>query len=452
MSSHTARMSALFPGLERRKAIWAIALPIMGGMISQNVLNLVDIGMVGHLGDTALAATGIGSFTNYLAISFIIGLSAGVQALAARRLGQERHTETAVPLNGGLLLALVIGIPLCAVVYVAVPYFYPFLSDDPAVIGQGVPYLQVRLLSMVAVGMNFSFRGYWSAIHMTGLYLRTLLVMHSINIFLNWVLIFGKLGAPELGVLGAGLATTISLYIGTALYFFFALRHARDKGFLHGIPDAGILWQQFKLSLPASLQQLFFSAGLVTLVWIIAQIGTAEVAAVNVLMTFHITAVLPAFAVALAATTLVGNALGRGDTEDAALWGWNAAALALIYGILLSVLLIPFADLLLGVFLTNPDTRALAYWPLVLWAVVIGLDTSGMVLMNALIGAGDTRRSMWISVIAQWIFFLPAAYVAGPLLGFGLLGVWIVNGVYRAGQAVVCVQQWKKRRWAGIEV
>jgi Na+-driven multidrug efflux pump len=169
-------------------------------------------------------------------------------------------------------------------------------------------------------------------------------------------------------------------------------------------------------------------------------------------MTFHITAVLPAFAVALAATTLVGNSLGRGDTEDAALWGWNAAALALIYGILLSLLLIPFADLLLGVFLTNPDTRALAYWPLVLWAVVIGLDTSGMVLMNALIGAGDTRRSMWISVIAQWVFFLPAAYVAGPLLGFGLLGVWIVNGVYRAGQAAVCVLQWRKRHWAGIEV
>ena len=452
MSSRAARWFTFFPGPDRRKSIWAIALPIMGGMISQNVLNLVDIGMVGHLGDTALAATGIGSFTNYLAISFIIGLSAGVQALAARRLGEERHTETAMPLNGGLLLALLIGIPLCAVVYFAVPYFYPLLSEDPAVIEQGTPYLQVRLLSMVAVGMNFSFRGYWSAIHMTGLYLRTLLVMHSINIFLNWVLIFGKLGAPELGVLGAGLATTISLYIGTALYFFFALRHARDKGFLHGIPKADVLWQQFKLSLPASLQQLFFSAGLVTLVWIVAQIGTAEVAAVNVLMTFHITAVLPAFAVALAATTLVGNALGRKDTEDAALWGWNAAALALIYGILLSLLLIPFADLLLGVFLTNPDTRALAYWPLVLWAVAIGLDTSGMVLMNALIGAGDTRRSMWISVIAQWIFFLPAAYVAGPLLGFGLLGVWVVNGVYRAGQAVVCVQQWKKRRWAGIEV
>ena len=452
MINALSRIQTVWPDRGRRKSIWAIALPIMGGMMSQNILNLVDIGMVGHLGDTALAATGIGSFSNYLAISFIIGLSAGVQALAARRLGEGRHSETAIPLNGGLILSLIIGAPLCALLYMAIPSAYSFLSDDPEVITQGVPYLQVRILSMVAVGMNFSFRGYLSAIHMTGLYLKTLLIMHTINIFLNWVLIYGNLGAPEMGVQGAGLATTISLYIGTALYFFFAWRHAQDKGFLHRLPSRSTLWQQFKLSLPSSLQQLFFSAGLVTLIWIMSQIGTAEVAAVNVLMTFHITAILPAFGLALAATTMVGNALGRGDTDDAAMWGWNVTALALVYGVSLSLVLIPLADPLLGVFLINPETRQLAYLPMILWALAIGFDTAGMVLMNSLIGAGDTRRSMWISVIAQWGFFLPFAYIAGPVLGFGLIGVWVVNAIYRSGQAVVCAQHWAGRHWAGIKL
>jgi putative MATE family efflux protein len=442
----------MFPDRERRKLVWGIALPIMGGMMSQNILNLVDIGMVGRLGDAALAATGIGSFTNYLAISFIIGLSAGVQALAARRLGEERHSETAIPLNGGLLLALLMGIPLCLVLIAATPCAFNFLTDDPAVRELGTPYLQVRIASMVAVGMNFSFRGYWSAIHMTGVYLRTLLIMHAINIFLNWVLIFGNLGAPELGVFGAGLATTISLYIGTALYFFFAFRHAVDKGFLHGMPSRSTLWQQFRLSLPSSMQQLFFSAGLVTLVWIIGQIGTAEVAAVNVLMTFHITAILPAFGVALAATTLVGNALGRDDVEDAERWGWNCAAMTFIYGIALSLLLIPLAEPLLGIFLTNPETRRLAHLPMILWASVIAFDTAGMVLMNALIGAGDTRRSMWISEIWQWAFFLPLAFVVGPVLGLGLIGVWILNGVYRAAQAVNCATQWAGRKWTHVKI
>ncbi len=91
MPSLLTRGAFLFPDRDRRRRVWAIALPIMGGMMSQNVLNLVDIGMVGRLGDSALAATGIGSFSNYLAISFIIGLSAGVQALAARRLGEGRE-------------------------------------------------------------------------------------------------------------------------------------------------------------------------------------------------------------------------------------------------------------------------------------------------------------------------------------------------------------------------
>jgi putative MATE family efflux protein len=452
MNATAARFVQLFPDRTRRKSIWMIALPIMGGMMSQNVLNLVDIGMVGRLGDAALAATGIGGFANYLAISFIIGLSAGVQALAARRLGEGRETETAVSLNGGLILSLILGVPACIALYLLTPHAFHFLSDDPQVGGLGVPYLQVRLLGMIAVGMNFSFRGYWSAIHMTGIYLRTLLIMHTINIFLNWVLIFGNLGAPELGVYGAGLATTISLYIGTFLYFWFAWRHARGKGFLQKAPTLDSLWQQLKLSLPASIQQLFFSAGLVTLMWIVGQIGTAEVAAVNVLMTFHLTALLPSFGIALASTTLVGNALGRKDVDDAARWGWNASVLTFIYGVSLSVILIPLAEPLLSLFLTNPETRQLAYLPMVLWAVMIGFDTAGMVLMNALIGAGDTRRAMWISVLWQWAFFLPMAWLVGPVLGYGLLGVWVLNGIYRVGQAVVCAQQWAGRKWAHIDI
>ena len=452
MPSLLTRGAFLFPDQERRRRVWAIALPIMGGMMSQNVLNLVDIGMVGRLGDSALAATGIGSFSNYLAISFIIGLSAGVQALAARRLGEGRDSETAIPLNGGLMLAAIIGIPLCILLVLATPLAFNFLTDDAAVREQGIPYLQVRIASMMAVGMNFSFRGYWSAIHLTSVYLRTLLIMHTINIFLNWVLIFGNLGAPELGVFGAGLATTISLYIGTLLYFYFALQHARDKGFLQAVPSRQILWQQFLLSLPSSLQQLFFSAGLVALIWIVGRIGTAEVAAINILMTFHITAILPAFGIALAAMTLVGNALGRGDADDAVAWGWNCAALTFVYGAVLSLVLIPLAEPILGLFLTNPETRQLAYWPMILWALMISFDTAGMVLMNALIGAGDTRRSMWISLLWQWGFFLPLAYVAGPILGFGLLGVWVVNGVYRVGQAVNCSTQWAGRKWAQIQI
>ena len=178
------------------------------------------------------------------------------------------------------------------------------------------------------------------------------------------------------------------------------------------------LWQQLKLSLPASIQQLFFSAGLVTLMWIVGQIGTAEVAAVNILMTFYLAALLPAFGIALACTTLVGNALGRKDIDDAERWGWECAAMTVVYGLGLSIVLVPLAEPLLALFLTNPETRQLAYLPMIIWALILAFDTAGMVLMNALIGAGDTRRAMWISVLVA-VGVLPAGGLAGrPGAGF----------------------------------
>ena len=113
----------------------------------------------------------------------------------------------------------------------------------------------------------------------------------------------------------------------------------------------------------------------------------AEVAAINILMTFHLTVLLPAFGVALAATTLVGNALGRQDADDAARWGWNCAALTFVYGITVGLLLIPLAEPVLALFLTNPETRELAWLPMILWASVIGFDTAAA-------GDLDQRRAL----------------------------------------------------------
>ncbi len=202
----------------RYKTIWVLALPIMGGMVSQNILNLVDTAMVGRVGPSALAAVGIASFTNFMAIAIVLGFGTGVQAIASRRLGEGRENETAIPLNGGLFLALVMGLPLTVLLYFAAPYGFPLLVDDPLVVEDGVPYLQARILGTVAISMNYAFRGFWNGISMSMVYMRTLVIMHAINIFLNWVLIFGNLGAPALGAEGAGIATTISIYIGAPLY------------------------------------------------------------------------------------------------------------------------------------------------------------------------------------------------------------------------------------------
>ena len=195
---------------EQRHTITTLAYPIIGAMASQNIVNLVDTAMVGTLGDKALAAVGMSGFVNFMAVSFMMGMSSGVQATCARWKGAGRSGEMALPLNGGLLLAVLICFPLTVALYLATPAILSALSPEPAVAATGTDYLRLRLFGMTAVGMNFTFRGYWNAMNMSRLYMATLISMHLCGIALNWVLIFGHLGAPAMGAKGAGLSNAIS--------------------------------------------------------------------------------------------------------------------------------------------------------------------------------------------------------------------------------------------------
>ncbi|MGB5701258.1 MAG: MATE family efflux transporter, partial [Polyangiales bacterium] len=371
----------------RRRRILTLALPIIGGMLSQNVLNLVDTAMVGTLGDAALAGVGLGGFANFLFSAFILGLSAGVQAMAARRVGEGRWSETAIPLNGGLLLALALAVPWSAVLVTFAWEYFPILTSDTAVVEQGVPYLRARLVAMFAMGMNFAFRGYWNAIDKSILYMRTLISMHIVNIFLNWVFIFGNLGAPELGAAGAGVASAIATIFGTASYFMLGRSYARDCGFLQGLPSRETMKQILRLAAPAGLQQFFFAAGMTVFLVLVARMGTPELAATKVIIDLILVGILPGIGFGLAAASLAGQALGRGEPDDAKQWGWDVVKIAIGVVGLLSVPAVLFPELILSGFIHDPATLALAKNPLRVAAGFLFIDSVGMVLMNALTGA-----------------------------------------------------------------
>jgi MATE family multidrug resistance protein len=429
-----------------------MALPIIGGMVSQNVLNLVDTAMVGSLGDEALAAVGLGGFALFMATSFITGMSAGVQAMAARRRGEGRDSETAVPLNGGLLLALGLAVPWTLILLAAVPLLFPLLSDDAAVAASGAGYLQIRLLGVAAVGMNFAYRGYWNAVDRSSFYMRTLLVMHCANIFGNWVFIYGNLGAPALGVRGAALASMLSVYLGSASYFLLAWRHARPAGFLAGLPSTETLRTMLTVSVPAGIQQFSFAAGMTAFLYIVGTIGTPELAAANVLINLMLITVLPGIGFGLAAATLVGQALGRGRVDVARDAGWRVARLAAAVVALGVAPMVAMPDLVLGVFLQDPATLALARTPLRLAMVAAPVDIAGMVLMQSHLGAGNSRKVMAVSMSTQWLVFLPLAWLLGPLLGYGLVVVWLANVGYRALGAAMFAVSWHKEGWARVTV
>lgn len=436
----------------RSREIWALSLPIIGGMTSQNILNLVDTAMVGQLGPAALAGVGLSSFINFVAMAAVTGLSVAVQAIAARRVGEGRFSESAIPLNGGLLLSLLIGVPISILLIVIAPWLFAKLNPDPEVAAQGVPYLQMRLLSVFALGMNFSFRGYWSAVKRTHLYMGTLIWMHSLNIVLNYCLIFGKLGLPEMGTMGAGLGTTISLCIGTATYFWLARKHAADAGFLKRRPSRAELKAQLKLGVPAMAQQLLFAAGFVMLFWIVGQIGTAELAAANVLVNITLVTVLPGMGFGLAAATLAAQALGRKDADDAYRWMWDVfrQSVYLLTPFALAFIFVP--SFILAPFLKTPELVALAKLPLQMIGITVIVDALGMILMSTLLGVGATRTVLIVAVGMQWVLFLPITYLLGPVWGLGLNAVWLAMIAYRGIQAGIFVALWRKRGWTAIRL
>ncbi len=436
----------------RRQRIFALALPIIGGMVSQNLLNVVDTAMVGFLGNAALAAVGLGSFVVFMCQGLILGISTGVQTLAARKKGEGRVERAANVLNTALLLVVIVAPALSLILIQLVEPFYPLLNNDAAVIVQGMPYLEWRLAAIVFVGMNFAFRGYWNALDLSRLYMKTLIVMHACNIFLNYVLIFGHFGSPALGVTGAGMASAISMSIGTVIYFYLGFRHARKDGFLKGLANRQETGSLIRISIPSSLQQLFFAAGFVTLFWIIGKIGTAELAAANVLITVILFAILPGLGLGLACTTLVSQALGRGEADDAYCWAWDVAKVTMVVMTVLGLPMWLMPDLVSSIFIHDETTRDIARWPMRVVGLTMPIEALGFAFMHGLLGAGDARSVMVISVGIQWLLLLPLAYVLGPVLGFGLLAIWLLQGGTRSMQAALFLLRWKHRSWQHIVV
>ena len=436
----------------RRHRIFGLALPIVGGMVSQNLLNIVDTAMVGFLGDSALAAVGLGGFVAFMCQALILGISTGVQSTAARKKGEGRIDRAAAILNTAIVLVLVVA-PIFSIILIQiVPTLFPYLNSDASVIERGVPYMEWRLGAIVFVGINFAFRGYWNALDMSRVFMTTLIMMHVCNVVLNYILIFGKFGAPAYGVTGAGIASAISMAIGSAIYVFLGYKHIAKDGFLKRLATREETSSLIRISLPAGLQQLFFSAGMVAMFWIVGKIGTPEVAALNVLITVLLFAILPGLAMGLACATLVGQALGRGDADDAYQWAWDVSKMTVILMTVLGIPMWLMPDLVSSIFIHEAETRELARWPMRLVGFTMPIEAMTFTFMHALLGAGDARRVMMVGVGNQWLLFLPLAYLFGPVLGFGLFSIWLLQGGTRTLSAFLYVTMWRGRHWQRIVV
>jgi len=426
----------------RHRAILTLSLPIIAGMISQNVVNVVDTAMVGRVGTTALASVGLGSFLHFFFAAFLMGSAVGVQALCARWRGAGRE-DYAVPLNGGLSFAIGLGVPLYLIFSSSAPWFMELTSDEPAVIESGSAYLQARLIGLVAIGANFAFRSYWSAVERASLYFYTIITVHLTNIALNWLLIFGNLGFPELGVEGAGLGTGISMWVGVVMHLGFALKYARPHGFLSRLPSREDWETLLKMALPSGVERTLFALGMTTFMSLIGWISAEALAASNVILNLFLVAILPAMGFGIASATFVARSIGAGEPHEARHWQRAVSAWALGA---LTLIALPFGFASAWVassFTSDPMTAQMISDTLRLMALILPIEASHMVVYQSLLGLGDNRFVMGITLSAQWLFTLPIVYLIATSWGGGLWWAWATHFMMRAGQCLSYHLRWR---------
>ena len=437
------------------KEALAIGYPIIIGMLSTTIMNVVDIAMVGRLGAAAIAAVGLGGIFYFTVSSFFASLNVGVQTVSARRFGEEAYSETGTVLWNALFIAILVGIPVTFLGMQFGTNFITLLNNDPEVVGFAQGYIWYRFLGIGFVIINMAFHGFFNGIARTKVHLQVTVTANILNIILNYLLIFGKLGMPEMGVNGAGLASSIGMLYSVFMYIVYGFKPAiRERfEFLRPAPlRKDVVATVIRLSLPVAIQNVTVHAGFTMFFVIVGKISTIALAASEILFNILSFSFMPGFGFGLAAGTMVGKYLGALNPNDAERSGWVGLRLSVLFMGLMGVLFFIFPESILHVFTTDPEVIREGVIGLRILGAIQFVDACGMSLSGALRGAGDTTVVSVIEIVINLGFFLPTVYIFAIVAGWGLLGAWIGFGVYIFLFAAAMIVRFRKGRWKTIRI
>ena len=448
---------SLLPDKPLTRRVLSISTPAVAGLASQMIVSVVETAMVGRLPNTevVLAAMGLGLLATWAVTSAFSALATGTHVLVARRYGENDHKGAGDILNNALLLSLLIGLVIGATGWFFSYEMLDFFASDKAVAAAGVSYMQWRFLGLLFFLIIVSYRGFFNGIGHTKVFMHSAIAVNISNILLNYVLIFGAFGFPEMGLAGAGCASAISNAIGVAFFVsatFFPL-YRRTYGYYHSLNiRRSILNQIIKISTPVSFQSILILLGFLVFVAITGKIGTLEQAASQVVITALFMSFLPCFGFGIGAQTLVGQSIGNADHTLAKRFGLEAARLATYFTIVLGAFFVLLPDAVIILITTNPDVAETARPILRIAGVAQIFYASGIVFAHALQAAGAVVYVMLIEVLTHWVIFLPVCYLFGLTFGGGLMGAWLALPLYIISYSVLMYAKYRRDSWLLIRV
>jgi putative MATE family efflux protein len=412
------------------------------------VFAVVDVFFVVRLGADAVATVALTESMLVLIYAVAMGLSAGATAIVARRIGERDPDGAARAAVQAILLGALIAVPVGMVGVAYAPALLRFMGAGPAVVANAsftTVMLGANGVIMMLFLINAVFRGAGDA----AIAMRVLWIANAINICLDPCLIFGLGPFPELGITGAAVATTTGRGIGVLVQVY-AL--ARQSGRVtirreHVRLDPTVMLSMVRLSGSAVLQGLIPNIGWLGLVRILATFGSDALAGFAIAFRVVVFALLPAWGLANAAATLVGQNLGAGKPDRAETSVWRACFYNMVFltavGFVFVVLPVP----LVGAFTDNPAVAANAVRALRIISSGFPFYACAMVLTQSFNGAGDTLTPTIINLFCFWLWELPIAYTLSHTWGVGPSGVFWAIAVAYSTMAVVSAALFRRGRW-----
>ncbi|MBR9921924.1 MAG: MATE family efflux transporter [Bacteroidetes bacterium] len=436
------------------RAIFFLAIPMILEMIMESLFALVDVFFVSRIGTDAVAAVGLTETVVTLVYSLAIGLAMAATAMVSRRVGEKKYREASWVAGQavfvGIIISIITGVLGCAFA----GDILRLMGASEELIASNVGYTQIIFASNIVIILLFLINGIFRGAGDASLAMKALWLANGLNIILDPLFIFGIGPFPEMGVAGAAVATTIGRGVGVSfqLYLLF-----RGGGILRLKSTAirisrRIITRMLDIASTGAFQFLIGSASWIFLMRIVAQFGDETVAGYTISIRLIIFTLLPAWGLANAAATLVGQNLGAKQPERAEISVWKTAFYNMLFLLSVSVLFFLTAEPLIGLFSQDAAVVSAGVLSLKIFCVGYTFFAYGMVITQAFNGAGDTRTPTAINIFCFWLLEIPLAYFLAILSDWGPSGVYWAIAISEATLAVIAVFLFRRGRWKLVEV
>jgi putative MATE family efflux protein len=450
MSTTIPETPAVFAGRSLTLAVMRLAWPIILENLFQSAISLVDLWLVAKLGPVAVAGVGAATQIMFLLIGTNSAISIGATVMVAQAIGRgdreaaNRVTRQAVLLS--VLLSLIIGVLIAPFG----PLMIAMLGPEQDVVAIGGAYLQVTLHAFGVIALMFIFG---ACLRGTGDSRTPMMVTGGINIINGiaaYLLIFGVGEWPGLGAVGSAWAAVLARGIGVIIMLTLLLGGRRPisiAGRSGWRPDLPLMRGLVRLGWPAALEQLIISGGFLVYSVIVIQLGLIAFATQRITFNLLSLSFMPGMGYSIAATTLVGQALGGRRPDLARRAANNAAIQATVLMTLGALLFWSGGEALMRFFSDDPALVGLG--AISLQVLALGQPFWGLsqVMSGSLRGGGDTRYPMWMTMAGMWLLRLPIGYAVGILAGFGLPGVYSSSFVDAAFRSFMNIRRFRQAPW-----